>query len=233
MFNYGRVGSGESWRGGDCGFFGGTTAEFELLYQVKEKICRVRELESGQVESNKSGKKEREEGDSSSRNDDKNKNTITNTNTNTTPTTPASSYLLPDGTPLTLPQHSTTSPLEIFFSPLLLGSESSPIPSLLTSSITSCDLSLRRTLFDNVVLAGGSSVAFGMPERLLKEVRALAPEYARVRILAPEGREGSDWAGGSILASLSTFRDVWVSKSMYEEEGERIRKWASRIKQKR
>ena len=54
------------------------------------------------------------------------------------------------------------------------------------------------------------------------QVRATAPEFTRVRILAPEGREGSEWSGGSILASLSTFRDIWVSKQEWEEEGERV-----------
>lgn len=59
-------------------------------------------------------------------------------------------------------------------------------------------------------------------ERLHNEITALAPASAKVRITAPEERKYSVWIGGSILASLSTFQDMWVTKKEYEENGANI-----------
>jgi actin-related protein len=35
------------------------------------------------------------------------------------------------------------------------------------------------------------------------------------------------WVGGSILASLGTFKSLWVTKEQYLEEGERVLHGAS------
>ncbi|KFG54126.1 actin-related protein ARP1, partial [Toxoplasma gondii MAS] len=40
-----------------------------------------------------------------------------------------------------------------------------------------------------------------------------------IRISAPPERKYSTWIGGSILASLATFKKMWVSKQEYEEYG--------------
>jgi actin-related protein len=45
----------------------------------------------------------------------------------------------------------------------------------------------------------------GIPERLGKEVTALAPSTMKIRVVAPPERKFSVWIGGSILSSLSTF----------------------------
>jgi actin-related protein len=50
-------------------------------------------------------------------------------------------------------------------------------------------------------------------------VRRAAPPEARVSVWAPADRRVLTWVGGSILASLSTFRGMWVTKDMWEEEG--------------
>ena len=62
----------------------------------------------------------------------------------------------------------------------------------------------------------------GLDGRLLCEVRAHAPERTRTRMSAPPERKESAWVGGSILASLATFKNMWVSRSDYEEQGARI-----------
>ena len=62
----------------------------------------------------------------------------------------------------------------------------------------------------------------GLCDRLLYEVRVRAPERTRIRISAPQERKESAWVGGSILASLATFKNVWVSRSDYKEHGARI-----------
>lgn len=62
----------------------------------------------------------------------------------------------------------------------------------------------------------------GFGERLLNEVRKLAPKDIKIRISAPPERKFSTWIGGSILASLATFKKMWVSKEEYEEDGNAI-----------
>jgi centractin len=54
---------------------------------------------------------------------------------------------------------------------------------------------------------------------LLDEVRRLAPKDVHIKISAPPERKYSNWMGGSILASLTTFKKMWVAKDEYEEDG--------------
>jgi actin-related protein len=60
------------------------------------------------------------------------------------------------------------------------------------------------------------------PDRLSKEITALAPSTMKVKIVAPPERKYSVWIGGSILASLSTFQQMWISKQEYDESGPSI-----------
>ncbi|KAF6029176.1 hypothetical protein EB796_012522 [Bugula neritina] len=55
-----------------------------------------------------------------------------------------------------------------------------------------------------------------------KEITALAPSTMKIKIIAPPERKYSVWIGGSILASLSTFQQMWISKAEYDESGPSI-----------
>ena len=57
---------------------------------------------------------------------------------------------------------------------------------------------------------------------LQKEIKALAPQSMKIKIVAPPERKYSVWIGGSILASLSTFQQMWISKQEYDESGPQI-----------
>jgi hypothetical protein len=59
-------------------------------------------------------------------------------------------------------------------------------------------------------------------ERLQAALTALAPPAYRVRVIAPPERKYSAWIGGSILASLSTFQQMWMGKQEYDEAGPAI-----------
>lgn len=59
----------------------------------------------------------------------------------------------------------------------------------------------------------------GIADRMQKELTALAPSSMKVKIVAPPERKYSVWIGGSILASLSTFQNLWCSKQEYDESG--------------
>ena len=106
-----------------------------------------------------------------------------------------------------------------FFRPDLIGEEYEGLHEVLVYSIQKSDMDLRKVLFQNIVLSGGSTLFKGFGDRLLSEVKKLAPKDIKIRISAPQERLYSTWIGGSILASLDTFKKMWVSKREYDEEG--------------
>jgi len=69
-------------------------------------------------------------------------------------------------------------------------------------------MDLRKDLYSNIVLSGGSTLTKGFGDRLLGEVQRVAVKDMRIKIFAPPERKYSTWIGGSILAGLSTFRKV-------------------------
>lgn len=86
-----------------------------------------------------------------------------------------------------------------------------------------CDMNVRRDLYANVVLSGGTSMYPGLDERLQKELQGLVESTSlRVKVYAPAERKYSVWIGGSILASLSTFQQMWVTSQEYDEYGPSI-----------
>ena len=62
----------------------------------------------------------------------------------------------------------------------------------------------------------------GFADRMMKELMGLAPASMKVKIIAPPERKYSVWIGGSILSSLSTFQQMWISKQEYDESGPSI-----------
>ena len=131
------------------------------------------------------------------------------------------SYTLPDGSVMEIGPERFRAP-EVLFNPELIGSEYEGVHEIVVSSITNCDMDLRKTLYSHMVLAGGSTLFRGFGNRLLKEVKELAPKDVKIRIAAPPERAYSAWIGGSILASLATFKKMWISSEEYQEEGKSI-----------
>ena len=89
-------------------------------------------------------------------------------------------------------------------------------------TIMKCDIDIRADLYKNIVMSGGSTMYDGLAERLTKEIVALAPPTMEIKVVAPPERKYSVWIGGSILASLSTFQQMWISKEEYDESGPAI-----------
>uniref|UniRef100_A0A8C2XMD1 Actin beta n=1 Tax=Cyclopterus lumpus TaxID=8103 RepID=A0A8C2XMD1_CYCLU len=90
------------------------------------------------------------------------------------------------------------------------------------NSIMKCDVDIRKDLYANTVLSGGTTMYPGIADRMQKEITALAPPTMKIKIIAPPERKYSVWIGGSILASLSTFQQMWISKQEYDESGPAI-----------
>jgi len=130
-------------------------------------------------------------------------------------------YELPDGNIITVGSERFRCP-EVLFQPSLIGKESSGIHDTTFQSIMKCDVDIRKDLYANVVLSGGTTMFQGIGERMTKELTALAPSTMKIKVVAPPERKYSVWIGGSILSSLSTFQQMWVSKAEYDESGPTI-----------
>ncbi|XP_024116514.1 actin, cytoplasmic 1-like [Oryzias melastigma] len=131
------------------------------------------------------------------------------------------SFELPDGQVITLGNERFRCP-EALFQPSFLGMESAAIHEATYNSINECDADIRKDLSANVFLSGGTTMYPGIADRMQKEITALAPPTMKIKIFAPPERKYSVWIGGSILASLSTFQQMWISKQEYDESGPAI-----------
>ena len=130
-------------------------------------------------------------------------------------------YELPDGRKILIGNERFKCS-EILFQPHLAGHELEGVHKYVYDSVSKCDNDVRKDLFQNIILSGGSTLFEGMGERLWQEIHQLAPPTNKTKILAPPERKYSVWLGGSILASLSTFQTMWINKQEYDESGPNI-----------
>ncbi|KAF1772892.1 Actin family [Phytophthora cactorum] len=104
------------------------------------------------------------------------------------------------------------------------------VPKAATTGGLTTETELRKELFQNIVLTGGSSCFENMPTRIEREVvttignNGAAGGYTsslRVKVVAahPQERRVGSFLGGSILASLGSFHEMWMSKAEYAEHG--------------
>jgi len=131
------------------------------------------------------------------------------------------SYELPDGQVITIGNERFRCP-ETLFQPAFIGMEAPGIHETTYNSIMKCDVDIRKELYANIVLSGGTTMFPGIADRMQREISTLAPATMKIKIIAPPERKYSVWIGGSILASLSTFQTMWITKEEYDESGSAI-----------
>ncbi|KAG2450176.1 hypothetical protein HYH02_000278 [Chlamydomonas schloesseri] len=128
-------------------------------------------------------------------------------------------YTLPDGQSIAVGEERFRC-AELLFDPSPLGHEKGEgIHTMLHDAVSACDIDVRKDLLYNVVLSGGTTMTQGIAARLTKELTALAPSAATVRVVAPPERKYLVWIGGSVLASLASFASQWVTAEEYNEYG--------------
>jgi len=130
-------------------------------------------------------------------------------------------YELPDGQIITIGNERFRCP-EVLFKPSMIGKEMEGVHKTTYDSIMKCDVDIRKDLYGNIVLSGGTTMFEGIADRMQKEITKLAPPSMKIKIVAPPERKYSVWIGGSILSSLSTFQQMWISKQEYDESGPAI-----------
>lgn len=135
-------------------------------------------------------------------------------------------YRLPDGTQISVSKFATcvdfrskmglerAAAPEILFNPSLIGLEFPGVHQLLSAAISRTDMDLRGELLSQIVLSGGSTLFSGFVDRLLAELRRSQPKESLIRVYASSDRGIATFAGGSILGSLSTFKQLWVTRSV-------------------
>ncbi|KAL9433292.1 hypothetical protein AB3S75_028177 [Citrus x aurantiifolia] len=145
---------------------------------------------------------------------------------------PMTPYELPDGQVIEIGADRFKTP-DVLFNPSLVQTipgmenfaENIPfrgLPQMVIDSINKCDVDIRRELFSSILLAGGTASMQQLKERLEKDLLEESPQAARVKVVSSGNateRRFSVWIGGSILASLGSFQQMWFSKSEYEEHG--------------
>ena len=127
-------------------------------------------------------------------------------------------YELPDGQTITLGNVLFRGP-ELLFDASPIGKEYEGIGEATYNSIMTCDIDVRKDLYANIILSGGTTCITGLPERINKEVTTEAPGSMKINVVAQPDRKFMVWIGGSVMAALSTFQAMWISKHEFDEVG--------------
>ena len=129
--------------------------------------------------------------------------------------------VLPDGTPVDAPLASLRA-AESLFAPREAGLPGPGLAELVAESLSKTEPEFRRELLSSLLVAGGNTGFINFNERLVKELSHLVPSTLKVKASNHPEKTASCWYGGAVVASLSTFHPMWVSRADYEENGPTI-----------
>lgn len=132
-------------------------------------------------------------------------------------------YELPDGNIIDVGKGTREAVANVMFENGMVGETAvRAISNMAFDAISACDVDVRRELYGGIVLTGGCSLIPGTIERFTRELAFLTPQMFKMKILAAQNstqRLSGPWIGGSILSSLGTFQQTWISRAEYDELG--------------
>jgi actin-related protein 3 len=128
---------------------------------------------------------------------------------------------------------------EIFFNPEIFSSDFlTPLPKVVDDTIQSCPIDVRRGLYKNIVLSGGSTMFKDFGKRLARDVKRSVDYRIKrseelsggkikavpleVNVISHHMQRYAVWFGGSMLASTPEFYNVCHTKKQYDEIGPSI-----------
>ncbi|GMT28140.1 hypothetical protein PFISCL1PPCAC_19437, partial [Pristionchus fissidentatus] len=128
---------------------------------------------------------------------------------------------------------------EIFFHPEFANADyTTPISEVVDDVIQQCPIDVRRGLYENIVLSGGSTMFKDFSRRMQRDVKKLVdyrlsaseaiaggnlrPKPIDVQVISHKMQRYAVWFGGSMLASTPEFYQVAHSKAEYMEKGPSI-----------
>lgn len=111
---------------------------------------------------------------------------------------------------------------EILFQPNIHGIEIAGIHKSLYNSIMKCEVDIRRNLFSSIYLVGGTCSMPGMLERLYREIFKMTPPSINVKIISTDNIKIASWLGGSLIASIPAYENMWIPRKDYLEYGKAV-----------
>ena len=126
---------------------------------------------------------------------------------------------------------------EIFFNPEIASSDFlTPLPEIVDSVIQASPIDVRRNLYRNIVLSGGSTMFKDFGRRLQRDLKGIVHRRVsanerlsgakssgvQVQVISHKRQKNAVWFGGSLLAQTSEFRSYCHTKQDYEEYGPNI-----------
>ncbi|XP_074831768.1 actin-related protein T2-like [Carettochelys insculpta] len=130
-------------------------------------------------------------------------------------------YKLPDGNLVSIGSPLFQAP-EILFASGSAGNDAPGLHRMIAQSVTKCDATIHNILYGNMVLSGGSSLFHGLDERIFKGLEHQVPKGVPIKIIAPTDRWFSTWIGASVITSLSSFKQMWITAADYKDFGPNI-----------
>ncbi|ESO10088.1 hypothetical protein HELRODRAFT_156388 [Helobdella robusta] len=115
---------------------------------------------------------------------------------------------------------------ESLFDTNYIRSHSNPlvqsVSQIISSAIAKVDIDMRPSMYNGIIVVGSNSLLNGFSDRLMTDLANKLPASTKLKVNASQinvERRFSSWIGGSILASLGSFQQLWISKQEYEESG--------------
>ena len=132
-----------------------------------------------------------------------------------------SDYILPDGSQIVIKDEKILAP-EILFNNKLIFGEYLTFHEMIINSIKSVDINIKNKLYKTVILSGGNTQFKGIEEKMKLNLSNLVPRGVEIKIRTQINPELNCWKGGKIIASLSSFNKMLVTKKEWNEHGKNI-----------